>query len=208
MYKEVQVLTHSSIKISKEITIYLDPFHVKEEKKDADIICITHDHFDHYSPEDIAKVKNASTVLVCPKSMEASLSNSGIDPEFIELVEAGDTLEINHVKIEVIAAYNVGKKFHPKENGWVGYVLTIDGTSYYVAGDTDINEDVEKVSCDLALLPVGGTYTMTAEEAAKLAITLSPKLAVPMHYGDIVGELADAERFIKLLEGKVAAEIK
>lgn len=208
MYDEVKVLAHSSIKIDKGVVVYFDPFHVKEEYKDADIICVTHEHFDHYSPEDIAKIKNGSTVLICPKSMKDSLGNSGIDEEFIELVEVGDTLEINDVKIEVIAAYNVGKKFHPQENGWVGYVVTIGDIRYYVAGDTDRNEDVEKVSCDVALLPVGGTYTMTAEEAAKLAITLAPKIAIPTHYGDIVGELADGDRFVALLEGKVETALK
>ena len=208
MYDEIQVLAHSSIRISKGLTLYFDPFHVKEETHDADIICVTHDHFDHYSPEDIAKIKNDSTVLICPKSMEASLANSGISEEFIELVEAGDELEINDVKIEIVAAYNVGKDFHPQKKHWVGYIAVIDGVRYYVAGDTDINEDVEAVKCDVALLPVGGTYTMTAEEAAKLAVTLAPAMAIPTHYGDIVGTKDDADRFIKLLEGKVKACIK
>ena len=203
MYDEIQVLAHSSIRISKDMIIYFDPFHVKKDYHDADIIFITHNHFDHYSPEDIARVKKDSTVLVCPASMEACLLSSGIHDELIELVEPGDSLEINGIKIEAVPAYNVGKAFHPRENRWVGYIVTLEDTRYYVAGDTDANSDVMQVHCDVALLPVGGTYTMTAEEAAKLAVKMQPAVAIPTHYGDIVGDPEDGERFIEALAQEV-----
>ena len=124
MYEEVQVLTHSSIRIAGNQIIYFDPFNVEGEPHDADIICVTHDHFDHYSPEDLAKVKNAATILVCPKTMKDALSNSGISEEFTELVAPGDEMEINGVRIQAVPAYNVGKQFHPQANQWVGYLVT------------------------------------------------------------------------------------
>ncbi len=205
MYDEVQVLTHSSIRISKGVTVYFDPYEVDRTYADADIIFITHDHYDHYSPKDIAKVKNSSSVLVCPASMEASLLNSGVDEEFIELVEPGDQLEINDIEIEVVPAYNIDKQFHPQKNKWVGYIVTIDDIRYYVAGDTDANEAIKNIDCNVALLPVGGTYTMTAAEAAKLAIILKPDIAIPTHYGTVVGSPDDGKQFVALLKGEVNA---
>lgn len=208
MYEGVQVLTHSSIRIAENQIVYFDPFHVDGEPHDADIICVTHDHFDHYSPEDLAKVKNAATILVCPKTMEDSLSNSGISEEFTELVAPGDELEINGVRIQAVPAYNVGKQFHPKANQWVGYLVTMNDVTYYIAGDTDINEDVKKVRCDAALLPVGGTYTMTAEEAAELAEMIHPKAAIPTHYGSVAGKAEDGQIFADLLKDKINVILK
>ncbi len=208
MYEEVQVLTHSSIRIAENQIVYFDPFHVDGEPHDADIICVTHDHFDHYSPEDLAKVKNAATILVCPKTMEDSLSNSGISEEFTELVAPGDELEINGVRIQAVPAYNVGKQFHPQANQWVGYLVTMNDVTYYIAGDTDINEDVKKVRCDAALLPVGGTYTMTAEEAAELAEMIHPKAAIPTHYGSVAGKAEDGQIFADLLKDKINVILK
>ncbi len=208
MYEEVQVLTHSSIRIAENQIVYFDPFHVEGEPHDADIICVTHDHFDHYSPEDLAKVKNATTILVCPKTMEDSLSNSGISEEFTELVAPGDELEINGVRIQAVPAYNVGKQFHPQANQWVGYLVTMNEVTYYIAGDTDINEDVKKVRCDVAMIPVGGTYTMTAEEAAELAEMIHPKAAIPTHYGSVAGKAEDGQIFADLLKDKINVILK
>ena len=195
MYEEVQVLTHSSIRIAGNQIIYFDPFHVEEETRDADIICVTHEHFDHYSPEDLAKVKNAATILVCPKSMKDSLSNS-------------DELEINGVRIQAVPAYNIGKQFHPQQNQWVGYLVTMNEVTYYIAGDTDINEDVKKIQCDVAMIPVGGTYTMTAEEAAELAEMIHPKAAVPTHYGSVAGKAEDGQIFVDMLKDEINVMLK
>ena len=206
MYEEAQVLTHSSIRIAGNQIIYFDPFHVEAETHDADIIC--HEHFDHYSPEDLAKVKNAATILVCPKTMKDSLNNSGISEEFTELVTPGDELEINGVRIQAVPAYNIGKQFHPQQNQWVGYLVTMNEVTYYIAGDTDINEDVKKVQCDVAMIPVGGTYTMTAEEAAELTEMIHPKAAVPTHYGSVAGKAEDGQIFADLLKDKINVILK
>ena len=209
MYDEVRVLTHSSIRIEAVGEVmYFDPFNIKEAVHDADIIFVTHEHFDHFSPEDIAKVRNDFTLLVCPETMAEKLKETDFDDEFIELVAPEDELEVNKVKIEVTAAYNVGKQFHPKENVWVGYLITAGDTVYYIAGDTDVNDDVKKVRCDVALLPCGGKFTMNAEEAASLAEEIAPKLAIPIHYGSVAGDPSCGASFAAKLEGKVETSVR
>lgn len=207
MENEVTVLAHSSIRITGDQVVYFDPFQVAAATNDADVICITHDHFDHFSPDDIGKVKQNGTVFVCPKGMKEMLLEKGIGEDFIETVEPGDALSINQIELEAVPAYNVGKAFHPKEKNYVGYVLTMNGVRYYVAGDTDQNEDVEKVRCDVALLPVGGKYTCDAKEAARFALALNPKLAIPMHYTPAEGKDNPGTEFAKLLEGKIETKV-
>lgn len=194
----IEINCHSSIKISKGKTIYLDPFKIEKESHDADVILITHDHYDHYSPKDIEKVATNETIIVAPKTVKAlsKMKNT-------LLVEPNQRYEVQGVKIETIASYNINKKFHPKENQWVGYVIEIEGTRYYIAGDTDITSENKQVKCDVALVPVGGTYTMTYVEAAELVNLIKPAKAIPTHYGDIVGEKDDGVNFKNLLNPKI-----
>lgn len=110
---------------------------------------------------------------------------------------------VQGIKFETIPAYNTNKTFHPKENYWVGYIITLDGIRYYIAGDTDITEENRKVKCDVAFVPVGGTYTMNYSEAAELVNIIKPKIAVPIHYGSVVGTKQDATNFIKLLHSSI-----
>ena len=208
MYNEVRVFTHSSIRIDAGEIMYFDPFNIREASHDADIIFVTHEHFDHFSPEDIAKIKGDNTILVCPETMADKLSETDFDEEHIELVKPKDELSINDANIKVIPAYNVGKQFHPKTNLWVGYLVEVHGTSYYIAGDTDINEDVVNVHCDVALLPCGGTYTMDSSEAAKLAGIIAPKLVIPTHYGSVAGEPECGNKLAALLEGKIDCDVR
>ena len=170
LLKNVRVLYHSCVRLQGDKVIYVDPYELSQAPHDADIILITHEHYDHFSPADIAKVKGAQTVLVAPESMRQLVLSAGFAAEQVVLVEAGQTLAIAGVELEIIPAYNVGKQFHPQANRWVGYVIALDGVRYYVAGDTDATEDNRQVRCDVALLPVGGTYTMDAQQAAAYSL--------------------------------------
>lgn len=208
MINGIECLGHSTIKITKASKIiYIDPYNLKEEAKDADIIFITHSHYDHYSPQDIRKIINEKTIIVITEDLYSEVQELGITKENIIAVKPNETYIISNINVSTVPAYNINKKFHPKDNNWVGYILTIDGLKYYIAGDTDINEDNRKVECDVAFVPVGGTYTMTATEAAELINEIKPKIAVPIHYGSIVGTKQDAIDFKNRLDSNIQCEI-
>lgn len=198
----LEINCHSSIKISERQIIYSDPYKIEKEKHDADIILITHDHYDHYSEEDIEKVMKEDTIIVAPKT--AKIFNKIKNK--VEVIP-NEKYEANGIKIETIPAYNIKKQFHPKANEWVGYILEIEGKRYYIAGDTDITPENQQIKCDIAFVPVGGTYTMDYKEAAELINIIKPKIAIPMHYGSIVGTKQDAENFKKLLNPEIKCEI-
>ena len=203
MLENVEVLCHSSIKINKEKVIYIDPFKIEKNYNDADIVFITHDHFDHYSEEDIDKVIKENTTIIMPEELLTKLLRKGINKNAIITVEPNEKYMVQGIKFETIPAYNTIKTFHPKENGWVGYSITLDDIRYYIAGDTDITEENRKVKCDVAFVPVGGTYTIDFKEAAQLINEIQPKIAVPIHYGSVVGTKQDATDFIKLLNPSI-----
>lgn len=207
MLNNIEVLYHSSIRINKEKTIYIDPFKIDRNYNDADIIFITHDHYDHYSEEDIDKVINENAVIVIPEELLTKVLKKGINKNAIITVEPNQKYMVQGIKFETVPAYNTNKTFHPKENDWVGYVIEINGIKYYIAGDTDITEENKKVKCDVAFVPVGGTYTMDFKEAAQLVNQIQPKVAVPIHYGSVVGTKQDAEEFIKLLHTNIKGVI-
>ncbi len=207
MLENIEVLCHSSIKINKEKIIYFDPFKITKNYKDADIIFITHDHFDHYSEEDIEKVKKEDTIIVVPESLYEKVLQDGFKKEYIITVIPNKNYQLKGINFETIPAYNLNKKFHPKENNWVGYILEINDIRYYIAGDTDITEDNKKVKCDVAFVPIGGTYTMDFKEAAELVNKINPKIAIPIHYGEIVGTKEDAQSFLKLLNSQIEGKI-
>ena len=203
MLENIEVLYHSSIRINKEKTIYIDPFKIDRNYNDADIVFITHDHFDHYSEEDIDKVINENTTIIIPDELLTKLLRKGINKNAIITVEPNKNYMVQGIKFETISAYNTNKTFHPKENGWVGYIIIINGIRYYIAGDTDITEENKQVKCDVAFVPVGGTYTMDFKEAASLINEIKPKIAIPIHYGSIVGTEQDAIDFIRLLHPEI-----
>ena len=203
MLENIEVLYHSSIRISKNKVIYIDPFKIDKDYNDADIIFITHDHFDHYSEEDIDKVINENTTIIIPEELLTKILRKGINKNAVITVESNKEYMVQGIKFETIPAYNTNKTFHPKENDWVGYIITLDGIRYYIAGDTDITEENRKVKCDVAFVPVGGTYTMDFKEAAQLINEIQPKIAVPIHYGSVVGTKQDATDFIKLLHPSI-----
>ena len=199
MLENIELLCHSSIRINKEKIIYIDPYKIEKDYNDADLIFVTHDHYDHYSEEDIDKVKKEDTVIIAPEELLTKLLRKGIRQDYIITVEPNKEYMTEGIKFETIPAYNTNKQFHPKENEWVGYIIEIKGIRYYIAGDTDITEENKKVKCDVAFVPVGGTYTMDFKEAAQLINIIKPKFAIPVHYGSVVGSKQDATDFIKLL---------
>ena len=203
MLENIEVLYHSSIRINKEKIIYIDPFKINKNYNDADIIFITHDHYDHYSEEDIDKVINENTTIIIPEELLTKLLRKGINKNAIITVKPNEKYMVQEIKFGTVPAYNTNKTFHPKENDWIGYIITLDGIRYYIAGDTDITEENRKVKCDVAFVPVGGTYTMDFKEAAQLINEIQPKIAVPIHYGSIVGTEQDATDFIKLLHPSI-----
>lgn len=207
MLDNIEVLCHNAIRINKGKIIYVDPFHLKKEYSDADIILITHSHYDHFSAEDIQKVKKDDTKIYVTNDLFEKAKELGFSENKIVVVNPNETYYEDDIEIETISAYNTNKQFHPKENNWVGYILKIQGITYYIAGDTDITEENRKVSCDVAFVPVGGTYTMTAKEAALLVNEIKPKIAVPVHYAEIVGTKEDGQEFIKELEEGIEGKI-
>ncbi|MFH1630463.1 MAG: MBL fold metallo-hydrolase [Pseudomonadota bacterium] len=189
-------LGHDGFRIDAGKTVYIDPYQI-EGGPVADVILISHDHFDHCSPEDVQKIQGPDTVVVTEKDSAKKLTGD------VRVVKPGDTVDLGDVKIEAVPSYNTDKDFHPKKNGWLGFVVETEGVKVYHAGDADFIPEMKNLEVDIALLPVSGTYVMTADQAVKAALAINPKLAIPMHYGAIVGDVQDALNFEKALEGKV-----
>ncbi len=205
MLEFITVNEHSSIRIDEGKVIYSDPYNISSAAHDADIILITHSHFDHYSLDDIRKVMKSDTVIVCPTSVN--------EPKELDLsvkqITAGEKFEVLGVRFEAVPAYNIGKPFHPKSNGWLGYI--IDSSAHgriYIAGDTDITPDNKQVKCDIALIPAGGTFTTDAVQAAELANAIRPMYAIPIHYGTVAGSPDDGEKFRKAVDSCIEVVIK
>jgi L-ascorbate metabolism protein UlaG (beta-lactamase superfamily) len=191
-------LGHSSFRIEDStVQIYIDPWKLPEHAPKADIIFITHAHYDHFSPEDIAKIQKDGTLFVAPNDVAAQIKGT------VVAVEPEKNYTVGKLKIQTVPAYNIDKKFHPKANRWVGYIITLsNGEKLYHAGDTDFIPEMKNVVTDVAMLPCGGTYTMTAKQAAEAANAFQPKLLIPMHWGSIVGSKADADTVKKLFKGE------
>lgn len=194
------------IKSSENKIIYIDPFQIPDsaEKEKADVVLITHSHYDHCSLEDINKVIKPGTRIVVTADGQSKVTRTKV-PIKIEIIEPGRELDIGSVRISAVPAYNIDKSFHPKSESWVGYVIRVDDLVIYHAGDTDVIPEMQKLTGYkkqgtefVALLPVGGRYTMNPEEAMESIKMIKPNIAIPMHYGKIVGGKDDAEEFAKL----------
>lgn len=192
MIDNIHWLGHDSFRIDGDVTIYIDPWKLAAGSPPAGLILITHEHSDHFSPEDIDLIRSPATEFVAIAAVAAKLSGQ------VHTVKPGDHLTVRGIAIDVLPAYNLSKKFHPREKGHVGYVLTVGGQRIYHAGDTDAIPEMEGLRPDIAMIPVSGTYVMDADEAAEAVRLLQPGLAIPMHYGAIVGSEADALRLKQL----------
>ncbi len=185
---KIDWLGHASFRVRGTRIIYIDPWKIQGAPHDGDLVLVTHSHYDHLSMEDIAKVIKTGGTLVAPRSDEDKIT---WDP--LVLLAPDEKTSLLDVGIEAVPAYNTNKDFHPVSQGWVGYVIEIDGLRLYHSGDTDIIDEMHSICCDVALLPVSGTYVMTASEAVEAACRIGPKVVIPMHWGEIVGVKADAE---------------
>ena len=202
---DIRWLGHASFVIEKEQKIFIDPFQIRSIEKDTDLILITHDHFDHCSIDDIKKLTNRHAVIIASKMCRAKLDNFKSEVSRIIYFSPGEKIKINNASIEAVPAYNTNKfrspgvVYHPKEMNYVGYIIEIDKVRVYHAGDTDFITEMSSLgNIDIALLPIGGTYTMNVEEAVEAVKVIKPKYAIPMHYGSIVGSEKDAEMFAQL----------
>lgn len=209
MTENIDVFGHNSIRIrSEKGPVYVDPFRIAEASNDAAYIFITHDHYDHFSPEDIDKVVGSGTILVVPEKMSGKADTVSGKFAKVVTVAPGRSYEADGLEFETVAAYNTLKPFHMKSAGWVGYIINDNGKKIYIAGDTDATAELKAVKCDVALVPIGGVYTMDAKKAAEVINEMKPSVAIPVHYGSIVGSPKDAEEFSSLVKEPVKVEIK
>lgn len=201
----IQVFNQASIKLTGSKTIYFDSYLLEEERHDADIIFITHDHYDHYEESSLEKAMNENTILVVPTILKDRASDL---TKNLLIVEPNKTYTIEGITFETIPSYNHEAPYHPKDKAYVGYNVMIDNVRYYIMGDTDRTPEAEQVETDICLVPIGGTYTMNVEEAATYINNLKPKKAIPIHYGSIVGDVSLATDFKNLINDEIEVEIQ
>ena len=210
---DLKWLGHSGFLIENGKKIYIDPYNLSGERPKADIILITHSHYDHCSIADLQKIVRKGTVVVVSPDCQSKITK--LNDVDMQIMESGDEVNIQGVKIQTVPAYNPEKTFHPKDENWQGYIVKFENTIIYHAGDTDVIPEMQKLTGYgkqgnefVALLPVGGKFTMNFEEAVNAAIMIKPTIAIPMHYGSVTGSDEDADNFVKLCKEKGINAVK
>ncbi len=201
---DIKWLGHASLYIrvgGKDI--YVDPWNIKGDFKKADIILVTHSHYDHYSEDDIKKISKPQSVVYSSDDVisKTSLKNKKVITPFEEI-------KVESITLKGFAAYNIDKSFHPKKNNWLGFILEADGVSIYIAGDTDFTPEMKQIKVNIAIVPIGGTYTMDAQQAAEFVNTIKPDITIPIHWGSIVGLERDVEKFKSLVKPPIKVLVK
>lgn len=200
----IKVYSQAAIKLKETKIIYFDPYQIGSETEKADFIFITHDHYDHYEEESIKKILSKDTILIIPKCLEEKAKK--LTPN-VQVVEPNNTYEASGITFSTIPAYNIEKPYHPKEKEYVGYNVLIDGTSYYIMGDTDWTKEADEVKTDICFVPIGGVYTMDVDEAAQYINARKPKIAIPIHYGSIVGDISLKDKWQKQIDKNIETKI-
>lgn len=206
MRNEISINTQSSIRIEKGKIIYFDSYKIEEKLNDADYIFITHNHYDHFDINSINNIKKDTTKLIVPFSMKNDIDNI-VDSSNILYVVPNREYKIDDISFKTTYSYNINKEFHKKENNFVGYILTLYGVSYYIAGDTDFLEENKGIKADVALVPIGGKFTMDYKEAADFINTIKPKKVIPIHYGSIIGDKDLGNKFASFIDDDIECEI-
>lgn len=201
MIENIHWLGHDGFYVAGSRVVYFDPWEISDGPK-ADVICISHEHFDHCSPGDGEKISKEDTVIVTEALAAGKLSGD------VRVLKPGESVEVAGVRVTAVPSYNTDKAFHPKSNEWLGFVVEMDGIKIYHAGDADFIPEMKDLDVDIALIPVSGTYVMDADQAIETARAIKPKVAVPMHYGKIVGSEDDAKRFAEALKDEMTVVIK
>ena len=201
---KIKVFNQAAIKIESTKNIYFDPYQIKEEFHDADYIFITHDHYDHYDEESIKNIMKSETMIVVPECLKERVSQ--LTTNYF-LVSPNEKYNLADLSFETTFSYNIDKPFHPKEKGYVGYKIKLEDKHLYIMGDTDYLEENLHMTCDICFIPIGGTYTMDVQEAAAYINELKPELAIPIHYGSIVGDLSLSKQFIDLVNPDIKVEV-
>ena len=201
-FMDVNVNYHSSIRIGD---IYVDPFNVKEANNDARYIFVTHSHYDHYSTQDIKKIINENTVFICTRDVKEDIEK--VFSNEIVVVEPNKEYVKENISFSTFPSYNINKNFHPRNNNWVGYIINVNGVRYAILGDSDLTDEVKAIKCDVLFVPIGGTYTMDAKDAAELTNIIKPKLVIPVHYNGIVGNKDNEKEFLRILGGEINCKL-
>ena len=200
---KITINCQSSIKINDDLTLYFDPYGIKEKSNDARYIFITHSHWDHLDIDSINNLVNEKTIIIGPASVIEKLDNNY---KMLE-VKPNNIYNLDNLSFMTVPAYNLNKDYHPKDAGYVGYIVMLNNITYYIAGDTDALDELKTIKADVIFLPVGGTYTMTREEAVELANAIKPRYAIPIHYGLAAGDGLDAKYFVNNLNKEIESKI-